>query len=101
MRHEKEEEGTCVQFREAARGNFLCKFFFLSRVCTRMSGIMNYRVCLLDTFSFPASCFILLYIVVVVLFRERLVEFLIHCIIDASLLLSYLSFRFTIYFRNF
>lgn len=77
-------------------------FFPLSsRVCTRMSGIMNYRVCLLDTFSFPTSCFILLYIVVVVLFRERLVEFFIHCIIDASLLLSYLSFRFTIYFCNF
>lgn len=52
-----------MQFREGARGNFLCKFFSSSvpRVCTRMSGIMNYRVCLLDTFSFPAPCFILLY----------------------------------------
>lgn len=62
MRHEKEKGGghVCSFEREHEVISF-ANFFPLPRVCTRMSGIMNYRVCLLDTFSFPAPCFILLY----------------------------------------
>lgn len=60
---EEEEEksrGHVCSFERQHEVISFANFFFLSprHACTRMSGIMNYRVWLLDTFSFP--CFTLL-----------------------------------------
>lgn len=84
MRHEKVKggRGHVCSFERKHEVISFANFFPLP--CTRMSGIMNYRVCLLDTFRLP--CFILLYIPSSNIFPE-LVEFLIRCIIDASILL--------------